>query len=74
MAGLSGTGAAATAAVTAAAAEADEEFPLEIAEQVPMGALGSLNIGNVPTWSGYGRARGGLMRAAQPRKRYRRRR
>jgi hypothetical protein len=66
MAGLSGTGAAATAAVAAGAASMDEEFPLEIAEQVPMGALGSLRVGNVPTWGGF--AHGGLMRAAQPRR------
>ena len=72
-AGLSGAGAAGTAAVTAGAAALDDEFELEIAEQVPMRSLGSLSIGSVPTWSGYGRAEGGLARA-QPRKRYRRRR
>jgi hypothetical protein len=65
-AGLSGAGALATAGITAGAAAADEEWdPLEIAEQVPMRSLGSLSIGNVPTW---GRARGGLI-AAQPRRR-----
>lgn len=75
MAGLSGYGGAATAAIGAGAAEADALFDeeLELEEQVPMGALGSLRVGNVPTW-GYGAAQGGLMRAAQPRRRYGRRR
>jgi hypothetical protein len=73
-AGLSGYGALATAGVTAGAAEMDEEFPMEFDEQPLITRPGSLSVGNVPTWSRYGAAQGGLMRASQPRarKHYRR--
>jgi len=57
MAGLSGTGALATAGVTAAAAEADEEFPLEIAPQF-ISRPGSFNVPGVGSPRGYF-ARGG---------------
>lgn len=74
MAGLSGTGALATAGVTAAATAADEEFPLEIDEsQFLSRPAGSFNVGNVGSPRGYFYA-GGLARASQPRKRYGRRR
>lgn len=69
-AGLSGTGALATAAINYAATEADaidrEDDELVMSQPSPYGRL---NVGNVPTY-GYGRARGGLMRAAQPRRHY----
>ena len=68
---------AAAGAVGAGAGAADEAFdPIEdeLALTQPGGALGSLSIGNVPTWSRYGAARGGLMRAMKPRKTYGRRR
>jgi hypothetical protein len=68
-AGLSGTGALATAGVAAGAAEMDEEFPMEFEDQPLISRPGSLSVGNVPTWSRYGAARGGLMLAAQPRRR-----
>lgn len=68
-AGLSGTGALATAGVAAGAAEMDAEFEAEFDEQPLISRPGSLSVGNVPTWSRYG-ARGGLMRAAQPRRRH----
>ena len=69
-AGLSGYGALGTAAVTAGAAEADAEFEPEFEEQLvsrPRGGF-SGGVGNVPTFGGYG-AHGGLIRAAQPRRR-----
>lgn len=66
---------AAAGLTTAGAGAVDEEWdPLE---EIDLGGLqavaqprGSLSVGNVPVWSGA--AHGGLMRAAQPRKRYRR--
>lgn len=54
-AGLSGTGALATAGVAAGAAEMDEEFPMEVPDAPLISRPGSLRIGNVP-----GFARGGL--------------
>jgi len=69
-AGLTGTGALATAAVTAGAAEADAMFDEDEEDLVlSQPSYGRLGVGNVPTY-GYGRARGGLMRAAQPRRHY----
>ncbi len=56
-AGLSGTGALATAAVTAGAAEADEEFPMEMPEQL-ITRPGSFRVPNVPGFD-----EGGLARA-----------
>jgi hypothetical protein len=64
-AGLSGTGALATAAINAAAAAADEEFqPPLVTQPQQYRYPGSLSMRNVPTI-----ARGGLMSVAQPRRR-----
>jgi hypothetical protein len=71
-AGLSGTGALATAAINAAAAEADEEFQPPLVTQPRYLPPPSFMVGNVGSPTGYF-AKGGLAKASAPR-RYRRQR